>query len=72
MVFSLFKKKAQKMPEREVMRPKPATAPNSGHSVLPGAKDEAVKAPEPLPDLEFTTGVASADPGDRSAGARAP
>ena len=27
MVFSLFKKKAQKMPEREVMRPKPAFAP---------------------------------------------
>jgi len=70
MVFSLFKKKAQKMPEREVMRPKPATAPNSGHSVLPGAKDEAVKAPEPLPDLEFTTGVASPAPGDRSAASK--
>ncbi len=32
MVFSLFKKKAQKIPEREVMRPKPAFAPNPGAS----------------------------------------
>ena len=68
MVFSLFKKKAQKMPEREVMRPKPATAPNSGQSVLPGATDEPVKAPEPLPDLEFTTGPASAPASGSSAG----
>jgi len=39
MVFSLFKKKVQKMPEREVMRPKQATAPNSVLPAPPGAKD---------------------------------
>lgn len=59
MVFSLFKKKAQKVPQGEIMRPKPATAPApGGHSVLPGAPEETAeetaKAREPLPDLEFT------------------
>ena len=60
MVFSLFKKKAQKMPEREVMRPKPAFAPTpllGESSVTP---EEAVKAPAPLPDLEFTSDGSSA------------
>ena len=56
MVFSLFKKKAQKIPEREVMRPKPAFAPTPAGAQLPGAQEEVAKAPEPLPDLEFTTG----------------
>jgi anti-anti-sigma regulatory factor len=59
MVFSLFKKKDKKVPEREVMHPKPPVAPNSGHSVLPGAKEEAAKAPESLPDLEFTSDKSS-------------
>ncbi|MGB5206507.1 MAG: STAS domain-containing protein, partial [Azonexus sp.] len=59
MVFSLFKKKTQKMPEREVMRPKPAFAPTPAVAGQPATQDEAVKAPEPLPDLEFTTEGAS-------------
>ena len=54
MVFSLFKKKEAKLPKREVMHPKPPVAPNSGQSLLPGATEEVAKAPEPLPDLEFT------------------
>ena len=66
MVFSLFKKKAQKIPEREVMRPKPAFAPTSAGSQLPGAQEEVAKAPEPLPDLEFTTGNLSGS-GEKSA-----
>ena len=70
MVFSLFKKKVQKMPEREVMRPKQATAPNSVLPAPPGAKDEAVKTPEPLPDLEFTTGPGPAVAADKAAGSR--
>lgn len=60
MVFSLFKKKAQKMPEREVMRPKPAAAPTPAVAEAPVASEEAVKAPVPLPDLEFTTDAPSA------------
>jgi len=60
MVFSLFKKKAQKMPEREVMRPKPAFAPTPAAVEPQTTQDEAVKTPEPLPDLEFTTGGVSA------------
>ena len=60
MVFSLFKKKTQKMPEREVMRPKPAVAPTPAVAEQPAAQDEAVKVPEPLPDLEFTTDGSSA------------
>ena len=56
MVFSLFKKKGQKVPQGEIMRPKPAFAPTAGQSVLPGAPEEAAKPPESLPDLEFTPG----------------
>ena len=59
MVFSLFKKKEEKLPKREVMHPKPPAVPNSGHSVLPGAREEPAKAPEPLPDLEFTSDKSS-------------
>ena len=61
MVFSLFKKKTQKMPEREVMRPKPAFAPTPAVAEQPATQDEAVKVPEPLPDLEFTTDGASGE-----------
>jgi anti-anti-sigma regulatory factor len=50
MVFSFFKKPTQKMPERQVARPR---VPTPGVE-LPKAQDEAV-APlsEPLPDIEF-------------------
>lgn len=66
MVFSLFKKKdkdsGQKMPEREIVRPKPAfvpvataapqsVAPHPGAEHVPEAGAPAV----PLPDLEFTS-----------------
>ena len=61
MVFSLFKKKTQKMPEREVMRPKPAFAPPPAVAEQPATQDGAVKVPEPLPDLEFTTDGASGE-----------
>jgi len=61
-VFSLFKKKTEKVPEREIMRPKPPATPRLPQSAVPGvlkptvtkASEEVVKAPEPLPDLEFT------------------
>ncbi len=59
MVFSLFKKKGQKVPQGEIMRPKPPSAPAGGHSVLPGAPEEAEKPREPLPDLEFSPGAQS-------------
>ena len=59
MVFSLFKKKGQKVPQGEIMRPKPAVAPTTGQAALPGAPEEAEKAREPLPDLEFTPGAQS-------------
>ena len=54
MVFSFFKKKQEKMPEREVMRPKAPTAPVAVKPALP--EEEEQKRPEPLPDLEFTSG----------------
>ena len=52
MVFSFFKKKLEKMPEREVVRPKAAVAPKPLESVPPAPEEEARKAPEPLPDLD--------------------
>jgi len=54
MVFSFFKKKQEKMPEREVMRPKAPTAPVPVKPPLPEEGEQ--KRPEPLPDLEFTSG----------------
>jgi len=54
MVFSFFKKKQEKMPEREVVRPKAPTAPAPVKPALP--EEEEQKRPEPLPDLEFTSG----------------
>ena len=60
MVFSFFKKKLEKMPEREVVRPKAAVAPKPLESVPPAPEEEARKAPEPLPDLEFTPSGQSA------------
>ena len=53
MVFSFFKKKQEKMPEREVMRPKAPTAPVPVKPALP--EEDEQKRPEPLPDLEFTS-----------------
>ena len=50
MVFSFFKKKSEKMPERQVARPKAQAAvalPEEAALELPAA---------PLEDLEFTTG----------------
>jgi anti-anti-sigma regulatory factor len=72
MVFSLFKKKdkdsGQKMPEREIVRPKPAFVPAAAAAPpsvapLPGAEapPDAGAPAAPLPDLEFTpAGKASA------------
>lgn len=61
MVFSFFKKKQEKMPEREVMRPKSAAVP--APVVKPPLPEEAEqKRPEPLPDLEFTSGTQTASP----------
>ena len=58
MVFSFFKKKQEKMPEREVVRPKSAAVPAP---VKPSAPEEGEqKRAEPLPDLEFTPGSQSA------------
>jgi len=54
MVFSFFKKKQEKMPEREVVRPKAPTAPAPVKPALP--EEEEQKRPAPLPDLEFTSG----------------
>ncbi len=57
MVFSFFKKNSEKMPEREIMRPKPAAAPTPATPAVPTAADgapETNKPAEPLPDLEFT------------------
>ncbi len=57
MVFSFFKKKAEKMPEREVVRPKPPAAPAPLKSSSPPVAEEETRKPaEPLPDLEFTPG----------------
>lgn len=62
MVFSLFKKKEpQKMPEREVMRPKPPVAPKSDKA--PEADEGDVQSLQPLPDLEFSRGAPSIPPG---------
>ena len=64
MVFSLFKKKEpQKMPEREVMRPKPAVAPKSDKASAPDADDGDVHSLQPLPELEFSRGAPSIPPG---------
>ena len=60
MVFSFFKKKLEKMPEREVVRPKAPVAPAQLKSGQPAAEEETKKAPEPLPDLEFTPSGQSA------------
>ena len=60
MVFSFFKKKLEKMPEREVVRPKAPVAPAQLKSGHPAAEEETKKAPEPLPDLEFTPSGQSA------------
>ena len=68
MVFSFFKKKAQKVPQGEIMRPKPAFAPTGEQSVLPEAPEKAAKIPEPLPDLEFTPGAHSVSSAKQSAG----
>ncbi len=62
MVFSFFKKKTEKMPEREIVRPKAPVAPKPLESAQPAAEEETKKAPAPLPDLEFTpSGQALAD-----------
>ena len=56
MVFSFFKKKLEKVPEREVVRPRApvAPAPPPVAPAPPMVEEEVKKAPEPLPDLEFT------------------
>lgn len=64
MVFSLFRKKeqAQKMPEREVMRPKPPVAPKSDKVLPAEAEDGDIQSLEPLPDVEFSRGATSLPP----------
>ncbi len=51
MVFSFFKKPTQKMPERQVAKPRG----QASEPVSPQVAEESPAAlPEPLPDLEFT------------------
>lgn len=54
MVFSFFKKQAQKMPERPAARPRPLM-PEVRPQNLPPEEPEPLA--EPLPDLEFTVGT---------------
>lgn len=54
MVFSFFKKQSQKMPERQVARPK-ASQPAAFPAETP-VVESPVEVPPPLEDLEFTTG----------------
>ena len=49
MVFSFFKKKTEKMPEREIVRPKAPVAPKPLESAQPAAEEETKKAPGPSP-----------------------
>jgi anti-anti-sigma regulatory factor len=76
MVFSLFKKKdkdsGQKMPEREIVRPKPAFVPAAGAApaASQAAADAAAEAgvpAAPLPDLEFTSSGKVAAPVPKTA-----
>ena len=60
MVFSFFKKKGEKMPEREMARPKPAFVPAPPKPAAREAEAEPSRPAEPLPDLEFTPGGAPA------------
>jgi len=69
MVFSLFKKKAQKEPEGEVMRPKPAFTPKSDKAP-PEAEESDARSLEPLPDLEFSRGAPSLPPGQPAKAAK--
>lgn len=65
MVFSFFKKQAEKMPERPVAKPKPApeVLPETAASQPPVRGDESLPPAEPLPDLEFTvSSIAAATP----------
>ena len=72
MVFSFFKKKQEKMPEREIVRPRAAVAPRSLESAPQAAEEETKEARSPLPDLEFTSSgqsAASAPPAPAKAAA---
>lgn len=77
MVFSFFKKRAEKMPERPVAKPKPAEEPlpEATPSVPPVVAEAARPAAEPLPDLEFTVSsiaAAAAKPAPTPASPAAP
>lgn len=73
MVFSFFKKKLEKMPEREVVRPKAAVAPKPLESAPQATEEETKKAHVPLPDLEFTpSGQSAASAPPAAARAAAP
>lgn len=71
MVFSFFKKKADKATEREVMQPKPAFVPTAQRPAAPPeGDDEAPRRREPRPDLEFSpsgSSVASKSAATKSA-----
>lgn len=55
MVFSFFKKQAEKMPERQAAKPRPSEPLPEVKSTPVTAPEQETKAPvAPLPDLEFT------------------
>lgn len=68
MVFSFLKKKLEKMPEREVVRPKSAVAPTPVKSAQPSVEEDAKKPTVPLPDLEFTSSSKSASSTSKAPG----
>ncbi len=55
MVFSFFKKQAEKMPERPAVRPRAPAPTAAGKPSQPGGEDVGVIS-QPLPDLEFNSG----------------
>jgi anti-anti-sigma regulatory factor len=59
MVFSFFKKQPNKMPERPAARPRSAEPLPEADLPKPAAEEVAKPLPQPLPDLEFTSGNAS-------------
>ncbi len=61
MVFSFFKKKADKATEGEVVQPKPAFVPTGPKpAAQPEGGEAASRIREPLPDLEYVQGGSTA------------
>jgi len=56
MVFSFFKKQPNKMPERPAARPRSAEPLPEADQPKPASEEAPKPLPQPLPDLEFTSG----------------